>query len=328
MTNGSALSQKNSGVKAFLARYPFAPAFIILTILFALNGYYEPRSLSFWAIKGLFSTYLALMLLAVAQTYVVFSGDIDLSNGVILSLVNVVTVVLMDKLGGGAGSILLACLIGVLTGALCGLVNGILVAGLRLQAIVTTFATSIFFGGLALTVLPVSGLPAPELFWTTYGGSVFGIPFVYLAIVFIAVVLAVFIRTRLVTQMLAVGDDALAAYQSGLPVVVVRIKGYVLCGVFAALAALCITGDTASGDPIVGAKMTLNGIAAVVLGGTALSGGFGTVSGSMAGALIIGLISSLVAFVGIPSDWQNLVQGLAILAALMAGILISRSTRA
>src|SRR5690606_25269360 len=94
--------------------------------------------------------------------------------------------------------------------------------------------------------------------------------------------------------------------------------------IFAALAAFCVTGDTASGDPLVGGKMTLYSIAAVVLGGTALSGGFGTVVGSVFGALIIGLINSLVYFVGTPSEWQNLVQGLSILIALMAGVLVGR----
>ena len=74
--------------------------------------------------------------------------------------------------------------------------------------------------------------------------------------------------------------------------------------------------------------MTLYSVAAVVLGGTALSGGFGTVVGSLLGALIIGLINSLVFFVGTPSEWQNLVQGLAILVALMAGILVGRRARA
>ena len=327
MTRGTAIQQKPGGLKAFLTRFPFAPALLILILLFVFNGVFEPRSLTFRSVTGLFNTYLALMLLAVAQTYVVFAGDIDLSNGSILSLVNVVTVVLMSKLGGGPEMVLLACGAGILTGAACGLLNGLLIAGLRLQAIVATFATSIFFTGLALYVLPVAGLPAPEAFWLTYGGRFFGIPFAFYATAAAALIIAAISRTRLVRQMLAVGDDTLAAYQSGLPVTLIRIKGYMLCGVFAALAALCITGDTASGDPLVGGKMTLYGIAAVVLGGSSLSGGFGTVLGSLAGALIIGLINSLVFFIGTPSEWQNFVQGLAILLALMIGILVSRSAR-
>lgn len=328
MSAATLSTQKPGGLKRLVERYPFLPALVIALVLLALNGIYQPRSVSFVGITGLVKTYLALMLLAIAQTYVVYAGDIDLSAGTIVSLVNVVIVVVMEKMGGGGLTVIAALGVGLLTGLACGIVNGIVVAALRLQAIVATFATSIFFTGVALYVMPVAGTPAPASFWRTYGGRFFEIPFVFYAAVLLAIVLYVIARTRLSTQLLAVGDDAQAAFQSGLPVTRIRIQGYALCGLFAALAAFCITGDTASGDPLVGGKMTLFSIAAVVLGGSALSGGFGTVVGSVIGALIIGLINSLVFFVGTPSEWQNLVQGLAILVALMAGVLLGRRARA
>ncbi|GLS31216.1 ABC transporter permease [Neomesorhizobium albiziae] len=318
----------SSGIKRLFERFPFLPALMILAVLLALNGLYQPRSVSFIGMTGLVKTYLALIMLAIAQTYVVFAGDIDLSAGAIVSLVNVVIVVLMEQWGGSGLSVMAALGVGLAVGLACGIVNGIVVAALRLQAIVATFATSIFFTGLALYVLPVAGTPAPAAFWRTYGGRFFEIPFVLYAVVVLAMVIYVLARTRLATQLLAIGDDSQAAFQSGLPVTAIRIRGYALCGIFAALAAFCITGDTASGDPLVGGKMTLFSVAAVVLGGSALSGGFGTVVGSLIGALIIGLINSLVFFVGTPSEWQNLVQGLAILVALMAGVLVGRRARA
>ncbi|KQU74684.1 sugar ABC transporter permease [Aminobacter sp. DSM 101952] len=329
MTTATLSTQKpGGGLKRLVERHPFLPALLIALVLLALNGLYQPRSVSFIGITGLTKTYLALMMLAIAQTYVVYAGDIDLSVGAIVSLVNVVIVVLMEKMGGSGFSVVVALGVGLLTGLACGIVNGIVVAALRLQAIVATFATSIFFTGLALYVMPVAGTPAPAAFWRTYGGRFFEVPFVFYAVVVLAIMLYVLARTRLATQLLAVGDDAQAAFQSGLPVTKIRIQGYALCGLFAALAAFCITGDTASGDPLVGGKMTLFSVAAVVLGGSALSGGFGTVVGSIIGALIIGLINSLVFFVGTPSEWQNLVQGLAILVALMAGVLVGRRARA
>lgn len=316
------------GFRRWMERYPFLPALLILAVLLALNGLYQPRSVSLVGITGLVKTYLALMLLAVAQTYVVYAGDIDLSVGAIVSLVNCVIVVLMQYMGGTAFSALGAIGVGLAVGLACGLVNGLLVATFRLQAIVATFATSIFFTGIALYVLPVAGLPAPAAFWRTYGGRFLDIPFVFYVAVVLAVILWAMARTRLVMRLLAVGDDAQRAFQSGLPVTAIRVRGYVMTGLFSALAAFCVTGDTASGDPLVGGKMTLYSVAAVVLGGTALSGGYGTVVGSVFGALIIGLINSLVYFVGTPSEWQNLVQGLAILLALMAGVVVGRRARA
>ncbi|MCA1404457.1 ABC transporter permease [Ensifer sp. IC3342] len=316
------------GMRKLLERYPFLPALAIVVALLLLNGLFSPNSLSYRSLTGLLSTYMALVLLAIAQTYVIYAGDIDLSAGSILSLVNVAIVVLMERWGGGAGAVLLALALGLLLGLGCGLLNGIVVAALRLQAIVATFATSIFFTGFALYILPVAGTPAPALFWRTYGGRLLGVPFVFYILAVLVVLLLVLSRTRLVTQLLAVGDDQQAAFQTGLPVVQVRIKGYLLCGLFSALAAFCITGDTASGDPLVGGRMTLYSVAAVVLGGSALSGGWGTVVGSLLGALTIGLINSVVFFMGTPSEWQNFVQGFAILVVLMAGVLAGRRARA
>lgn len=328
MVDPESVTRVRGGVlKRLFERYPFLPALFILIVLLVLNGAFAPQSLGFRSLTGLVSTYLALVLLAVAQTYVVNAADLDLSVGAIASLVNVVVIVLMQQSSGGAVPVLAALGAGLLVGLACGLVNGLVVAGLRLQAIVATFATGIFFTGVALYVMPVAGTPAPEIVWRTYGGRFFGVPFVLYVVAGLAVALHVLTRTRLAMQLLAVGDDAQRAFQSGLAVTWIRIKGYVLCGLFSALAALCITGDTASGDPLVGAKMTLSSVAAVVLGGNALSGGFGTVLGSVFGAFIIGLISSLVYFAGTPSQWQNLVQGLAILMALMAGVMVSRWAR-
>lgn len=309
---------------ATLRRFPFLPALGILLLLIVLNGIAEPNSLTIRAMKGVVSTYLALVFLSVAQTFVVYGSDIDLSVGAILSLVNVSMIVIMNQLGGGPFAVLLACFLGILIGALCGLFNGLMVAGLRLQPIVATFATSILISGLALWVLPVAGLPAPSAFWKIYGGRSLGIPNVFFFLTLLVGLLVVIAKTRLVTKLLAVGNGQLSAYQSGLPVTRIRISGYVICGIFSAFAAMCITGDTASGDPLVGGAMTLSSVAAVVLGGTALSGGAGSAFGSAIGALIIGLISSLVFYAGTPSEWQNLVQGATILAVLMLGVLASR----
>ncbi len=299
-------------VKRLCSSYPFLPALLILILLFLLNGLFNASSVSFRGVSGLLSTYLALVCLAIGQTYVVFAGDIDLSAGTILSLVNVVIITLMNQFGGDGLSTFGIMGIGILVGAACGLFNGLLVAWLRLQAIVATFATSIFFTGVALYVLPVAGMPAPTIFWQTYFGSIFGVPFVFYVVLALAVMLHTLAKTRLVVELLAVGDDQKAAYQSGIAVTQTRIKGYVICGVFASLAAFCLTGDTASGDPLVGSVMTLSSVAAVVLGGSMLSGGFGTTLGSVFGALTIGLINSLVYFMGTPPSWQNFVQGLSI----------------
>ena len=186
--------------------------------------------------------------------------------GAILSLVNVVVVVMIERLGGGPSAVLISCFAGILVGTLCGIFNGFVVVGLRLQPIVATFATGIVFTGIALWVLPVAGMPVPQSFWRTYGGRILDIPFVFYIVVALGLLIWLAVRTKYIIQLMAVGDNRLAAYQSGLPVTRIRITAFALCGLLSAVAALCIIGDTASGDPVVGNAMTLYSVAAVVLG--------------------------------------------------------------
>jgi ribose transport system permease protein len=307
-----------------IARRPYLPAIAVCVLLFLVNGLLQPRTLRPESIVSDVATYLPLILLAVGQTYVVFASDIDLSVGSIVSLANVVTVTVMAALGGGGGAILIGILTGILVGLLCGVFNGFCVAVLRFQPIVATFASGIVFAGIALWILPQAGLPAPDVFWETYGEDLAGIPFVLWVLTVTAGAVGLIANLVFCRLLLAVGGQKQSAYQSGLAVPRLRIQAYMLCGLFAALAALCLTGDTASGDPLLGAKSTLGSVAAVVLGGTALSGGRGSAVGSIFGAIILGLVGSVVFFAGVPFEYQNLVQGLIVLVALAGGVFAAR----
>jgi len=305
-------------------RRPYLPAILVSILLFTINGYLQPNTLRPGAIVADISTFLPMILLAVGQTYVVLASDIDLSVGSIISLVNVVTVTIIAYLGGGPGAIFGGIAAGLLTGMLCGVLNGVCVAILRFQPIVATFATGIVFAGFALWVLPQAGLPTPDAYWETYGENLAGMPFVLWILAATAIAVVLIANLVFYRSLMAVGGDMPSAYQTGLPVTRLRVWAYTLCGLFAAIAALCLTGDTASGDPLLGAKSTLGSVAAVVLGGTALSGGRGSPLGSIFGAIILGLIGSVVFFAGVPFEFQNLVQGLIVLAALAGGVTVAR----
>ena len=325
MTRGAGIAALSAFFQRVdLVRRPYLPAIAVTLLLFILNGFLQPKTLRPVAIVADISTYLPLILLAVGQTYVVLASDIDLSVGSIISLVNVVTVSVMAALAGSHGAILAGILVGILVGIMCGAFNGFCVAVLRFQPIVATFASGIVFAGIALWILPQAGLAAPDAYWETYGDNLVGIPFVLWILAAMAVAVGLVANLVFSRSLLAVGGNIQSAYQSGLSVPKLRISAYILCGLFAAISALCLTGDTASGDPLLGAKMTLGSVAAVVLGGTALSGGRGNPLGSIFGAVILGLIGSVVFFAGVPFEYQNLVQGLIVLAALAGGVTIAR----
>lgn len=295
-----------------------------LVALFVVNWILQPNLVTPNVLKSNLTVFLPVVLVAIGQSYVILGGDIDLSVGSIVALVNVVTVSVIAAMGGGVPGIMVGIAAGVLTGLACGLVNGLLIAGLRLQAIVTTFATGIVFGGLALRVLPTAGLPVPAEYWRSYGGNLLGLPVVLWIFVVALLVIAVISRRGFIKHLAAVGGQRQAAFQTGLPVGRIRVSAYVLCGLFAAFASLCLTGETASGDPLMGRLLALSSISAVVLGGAALAGGTGSAFGAVLGALVLGMIGNVIFFARFPFEYQTLIQGLITLLALAGGVLVSR----
>jgi ribose transport system permease protein len=296
----------------------------VLFVLAGVNATLQPTFTQPGVVVSNVAAFLPMALVAVGQTYVVLAADIDLSAGAIVSLVNVVVVSIIDGMGGTGTSIALGLAIGAMVGLAAGAANGLCVAVLRFQPIVTTFATGIVFSGCALWVLPQAGKQVPPGFYTAYAGAYLGVPTVIWILAGAVLFAAGIRRTRFYQSLRATGGNIQAAYQSGLPVAHTRFTAYVVSGAFCAVAGLALTGETASGDPLIGQALTLSAVTAVVLGGTALSGCVGGVAGSILGAFILGLIGSIIFFAQLPFEWQGLIQGLIILAALAGGVLMAR----
>jgi ribose transport system permease protein len=197
-----------------------------------------------------------------------------------------------------------------------GALNGLCVSYLRLQPIVTTYATSFIYSGAALWILPRPGGLMPSELTRLYRSNPLEIP---LTIWVAAVLILLWVGLR-ATQygryLFAIGGQPEAAYATGVPVSLVRFSTYVIAGGMAALAALALTLSTGTGDPRIGDAMTLSSIVAVVLGGTRLSGGQGGVAGSIIGVVILGTIRNIISFANVPTWWQTLIDALIIILAL------------
>jgi ribose transport system permease protein len=321
----AALQQRFSNRERFSRhRHPYLMAAVVFVVLCVVNAALQPTFLRYDVAVSNVAAFLPMALLAVGQTYVILAADIDLSTGAIVSVVNVAVVSIIETMGGTGASMALGLAAGLLLGMTCGAINGFCVAFLRLQPIVTTFATGIVFAGFALWVLPQAGRQVPPVFYLTYAGTLLGVPTV-IWILAGAIVFAVVVgRSRFYQALRATGGNIQAAYQSSVPVRRVRLTAYVISGLFAALAGLALVGETASGDPLIGGALTLSSITAVVLGGTALSGCVGGVVGSILGAFILGLIGNVIFFAQLPFEWQGLVKGLIILLALAGGVIMAR----
>jgi ribose transport system permease protein len=207
--------------------------------------------------------------------------------------------------------------ISLLVGVLAGAINGFFVAHLRLQPIITTYATSFLFAGAALFILPNpgGGIPAPiaELYRRT---TPFGLPLAFFVIAIVLGVWGYLRATRYGNYLYAVGGKAQAAYESAVPVTWVQFSTYVISGLMAAFSGIAITMLSGSGNSEIGSAMTLNSITAVVIGGNALSGGIGGVAGPVMGAITLGIFQNIVSFAGINTWWETLAKATIIVAAL------------
>lgn len=306
---------KTSKLRELPYRHPYLFALVLLVVALAVNFYLQPNLFELRVLSGNLRIFLPLMILAAGQTIVIIGGGIDLSVGTMVSMVNAILVTWITR-DSTAAEIIAAIGLGAGAGMAAGLLNGTCVSYLRLQPIVTTYATSFIFAGIALWVLPRPGGLMPSELTRWYRSNPLDIPLtIWVAVVLI--LLWVGIRgTRYGRYLFAVGGQARAAYATGVPVSLLRLSTYVIAGLMAAVAALALTLSTGTGDPRIGDAMTLSSIVAVVLGGTRLSGGQGGVTGSLIGVVILGTIRNIISFADVPTWWQTFVDASIIILAL------------
>jgi len=281
----------------------------------AANALLQPSLLRPGVLSGNLLNTLPLVLVAAGQTLVVLGGGVDLSLGALVSLCNVTFVTLLAA-RASAAEVAWAATAALGLGLVGGLLNGACVALLRLQPIVATFATSFVFAGAALYVMPSPGGSVPQGLVQAYYSSPLGIPNFFWGVAALLLPWWAARRTRYGPYLYAVGGDARAAYVTGVPVALVWLTTYALAGLLAGLGALALTLSTGTGDPLVGGPMTLSSIVAVVLGGTRLRGGSGGLLGTVLGVVVLSTVQNIVAFLGVPSWWQTLINGVIVLLAL------------
>jgi ribose transport system permease protein len=307
---------KQSRWDTLVARQPAVFAVILLGLSLIVNLLLQPNMFARETLNSNLRVFLPLILLAVGQAIVILGGGIDISVGGIVSIVNAV---LATRVGleGGPGAMWGYVFVSLVIGLLAGAINGFFIAYLRLQPIITTYATSFLFAGLALFILPNPGGGIPGAIASLYRSSTpLSLPLAVYVIVLIILLWLYLSSTRYGKFLYAVGGRAQAAYETAVPVTMVQFSTYVISGLMAAFAGIAITMLSGSGNADIGAPMTLNSITAVVIGGNALSGGVGGVVGPVMGAITLGIIQNIISFADIDTWWETLVKATIIVVAL------------
>ncbi|MBA2518133.1 MAG: ABC transporter permease [Chloroflexia bacterium] len=268
------------------------------------------------------ASYVGIM--AVGMVFVISMGDIDLSVGSILMLSSVtMAIALRDE-----QHIAIAVLLGLLVATVCGLANGVLSVWLRIPTIIVTLGTLSIFRGLGLVISdasPVSGYDIRTWFFEWIGGRILGVwasIWVMLGVCVFGWVL--YSKSTFGRRVQAIGSNLQAARFSGVRVARYRILVMALMGFIVGIAAVTVLAFNRNGSPTVGVGIELSVIAATIIGGTALTGGSGSVLGAVLGAIIIAIIQNGLALLAVSPAWSTAATGVVIIIAVALDYLIKR----
>jgi ribose transport system permease protein len=309
--------------EALTARQPALFALALLILSLVINFILQPNMFARETLNSNMRVFLPIILMAMGQAIVILGGGIDISVGGIVSIVNTV---LATRVGleGSPEEMWKYIFVSLLIGLLAGAINGFFIAYLRLQPIITTYATSFLYTGLALFILPNPGGGIPASIAALYRDSTpLNLPLAFYIIAIFLLIWSYISSMRYGKFLYAVGGKAEAAYETAVPVTMVQFSTYVISGLMAAFSGIAITMLSGSGNGEIGGPMTLNSITAVVIGGNAMSGGVGGVAGPVMGAVTLGILQNIISFANIDTWWETLVKATIIVLALAAPGIIS-----
>ncbi|QFG20470.1 ABC transporter permease [Actinomadura sp. WMMB 499] len=314
----------------FILRARELSIFGALVLLVVATTIANPRFLSEQGVKDIFLNASILVLLAVGQTIVVVTRNIDLSVGSVVGLVAFTT---GSFVSGTERNVLVAVLLGVGIGLVCGLVNGLLVSFCRVPALVVTLGTLYVIQGLQYRIAQgeqISASEVPDALLSLGTGSVLGVP--YLPIITVVVMLLVGYYLRSYSsgrEFYAIGSSPEAARLAGIPLRRRVLTAYLVSGGLAGLAGVLWLArfGTVVADAANGWELTV--VSAVVVGGVAITGGVGTVYGAALGALLLTTIGSVLVVLKVNSFWQQAITGVLLLLAISVDRLLElRMSRA
>ncbi len=288
--------------------------FISLALLFAVLSVASPYFLTATNLSSVVRQTAVINIMALGMTLVIVAGGIDLSVGSILAFSGVVGTMTMVS----HDSVLLGIAAGVACGALWGCANGLMIASLKIPPFIVTLGALGIVRGLTLVIsggLPVVGLPKEHGF---LGEGMLGpAPFVLVVLVVCAILTHIALHsTKLGRYTYAIGSNEAAAVYAGIPVARYTVAIYTICGLLTGLAGMIETSRLMTGQPTAGVTYELQVIAAVVIGGGSLTGGEGTVIGTLIGAFIMGLLSNGSDLLGVNPYWQQVIIGAIIILAV------------
>ena len=299
-------------LKGSILKYKSLVGLLVLCIVIS---FISPRFLGIANIKNVLTQVSVNAVIAIGMSFVILTGGIDLSVGSILAVSAAVAAGMIKS----TGNISFAIIVAIAIGCLIGFINGFLISKGRIQAFIVTLATMIIFRGVTYVYtdgIPISGLG--QSFSGIGNKTILGLPIpVLIMVIVFGIAYYILSQTRYGRYLYALGGNEDSARLSGINTDKIKTLVYVICGATAALSGIIVTSRIGSASPNAGVSFELDAIAAVVLGGTSLAGGEGSVVGTIIGALIIGVLNNGLNLMNVSPFYQSIIKGLVILLAVL-----------
>ncbi len=299
--------------KIAIKKYIPIIALLLLILFFSLL---QSRFFTFSNAMIVLQQSVVLICAALGMTFVVVGGSIDLSVGSILALSALATAMTSSSLG------VFAFIPGIIVGGLCGLINGLIFAKGKVPSFIATMGMMTTYRGIVL--LFTKGAPVSiesETFINIFAGRSLGIPHSsFFALISIIVAYVLFSKTVFGREVLAIGGGEKVARLSGLKIDRIKIKMFIILGLLTGVAGMLQAGRVMAATAQLGQGFELDVIASVVLGGTPLTGGYGTIQGTILGALIISILSNGMNMIGVDPYMQQIIKGLVMILAVFITI--------
>lgn len=298
--------------------------FLILLGVFAIASFLSPNFLSGANLTNILRQVAVITILAYGAMSLIIAGMIDLSAASVMAFSGVVSVIVYKD----TGSLAFAILAGVAVGVICNVINAVMVASFNTPAFIVTLGMMMMARGAVLELTQGQNVLQLGDFTKIGQSDLFGIPLpaIYLVVV-TAVISYLMTQTRYGRGLYAVGGNEFAARASGINIVKVKYQAFIVNGALVGLAGVIFMSRVNAGLPNAGVGYELHAITAPLIGGTSFSGGVGSTAGTLAGALIVGLLGNIMNLTGVGSYIQQIVMGLIIALAVMYDVRSKRNKR-
>jgi ribose transport system permease protein len=318
------VKKKSFNIKKFFLEQP---VFIIFLLFAIVIGILKPNFLAPTNIKNLFLDISVYGVVACTMTIAIICGEFDLSASSTFIWSQILFCTLLNMWGTTVWGIIAAFLVTLVSGIIIGSINGIIVTRLKVNSFITTLGMMIILKGLSLVFTNGDMVSTSNQFIAKMGtGTLFGIPYlIYIYVIFVAIAFYVMKYTRFGRNIFATGGNTSVAKLSGINTLFYKFMVFVIIGFASALAGIMLVSQVRAGSVQYGTDLSLTAVAATVIGGTALSGGNGSVVKTFFGMLVLGVLYKALIFLGLQAYYQNLIKGLVLVSVVAVDAYLSRS---